>query len=361
MPAPIENVVNMRLINAEIPNSASLYSKKQQNNAFRITLFNGKEPELNEHGEETGHIVSFPAEGKILDVILPDGSPSFEILINVINNILDAQRNSFSFLRCDIDTVSGTFFFRFKTLLECIKWNSVYYWNTTGTAPYPPDNNKPTTNFNMPSTTSSGLSEYNVLKRIYLGSNLADMRNITSETPPSGIDGQIGSVKPLTYAIDFNPSNISILRTIGWSLGFRREVGIKKTFDDEFLRGHILYNGYYSANIPYSDAEFDYIFLYVNEFAGNYNDTLMAALENSYLAKSILARIQIKSGFYHVDFDDSAGEDSILNKKRIYFGPVNIEKLHIRILNKFGELAELSDVNYSLTFQFETLYSSIRN
>jgi len=52
---------------------------------------------------------------------------------------------------------------------------------------------------------------------------------------------------------------------------------------------------------------------------------------------------------------------SVLEKKRDYFGPVNIEKLHIKILNKFGELAELVNTNYSLTFQFETLYSSIRN
>ena len=48
-------------------------------------------------------------------------------------------------------------------------------------------------------------------------------------------------------------------------------------------------------------------------------------------------------------------------KKRDYFGPVNIEKLHIKILNKFGELADNVNTNYSLTFQFETLYSSIRN
>ena len=33
----------------------------------------------------------------------------------------------------------------------------------------------------------------------------------------------------------------------------------------------------------------------------------------------------------------------------------------VKILNKFGELAEIVNTNYSLTFQFETLYSSIRN
>ena len=122
----------------------------------------------------------------------------------------------------------------------------------------------------------------------------------------------------------------------------------------------MLLNGVFSANVPYGDGEADYNYVYVNEFVGNYNDTLLASLEKSYLAKSILARLQISSSFFHVQFTTSNGI-SVLEKQRDYFGPVNIEKLHIKIINKFGEVSDNINVNYSLTFQFEKLYSSIRN
>jgi hypothetical protein len=388
LPVPIENVISMKLINAEIPNSAPLYSEEKHNNKLVITMFGGKEPGLND-----SDLIPFPTTGKTLTIVLPDGSPGFSSMIGLINNVLDSQRNSFSFLKCGIDSISGNIFFRFKLLSECITWNSLYYSDSTGQTSFPPDNKKPTAKFKMPSLIGK-TPEYNALKWVYLGSTSAENKNVphfelsgnieVGSTSPSY---NLGSTEPLTYMINFNPSNINVIKTLGWSLGFRSskkfehdkscKLSLKKlaeqnscntmdykknkiSYEDFFERGHIIYNGYYSANAPYGDAEPDFLFLYVNEFVGNYNDTLLASLENSYLAKSILARIQIKSSFYSVDFISSEN-DLILNKTRNYFGPVNLKKLHIRLLNKFGEISNNNNANYSVTFQFETLYSSIRN
>jgi hypothetical protein len=364
LPVPIENAINMKLLSAEIPNSQPLYSDNQQNNKFIITMLNGKEPEKDNSGNETGNLINFPPQGKKLEITLPDGSPSFTTLVGYIQNILNAQRNSFSLLQFSIDNITGSLFFRFKTLAECISWNGSYYYNINdgGASVFPPDNKPPTAYFKLPTTTTlTGVSEYNVLKRVYLGSEIANERNISSET--GGGDNQeiLVGLKPITYSIEFNPSKINVKKTIGWSFGFRYSSIQNITFDNTFQRGHLLFNGYYSGNVPYGDSEPDYNYIYVNEFAGNYNDTLIGNLENNYLAKSILARLQIDTAFYGVQFENSNGDNSILEKKRDYFGPVNIEKLHIRILNKFGENAQNINVNYSLTFQFDTLYSSIRN
>lgn len=361
LPIPIENVISMKLLSAEIPNSQPLYSEKYQNNKFTIKMLNGKEPELDSNGNETGNLIDFPPEGKELTINLVDGSPSFGTLVNYIQQILDGQRNSFSLLQFGIDNITGMIFFRFKTLSECISWNGSYFFNGTGQSVFPPDNKPPTAAFSMPSVTLTNIPEYNVLKRIYLGSNIADSRNIISESGGAVNQEALVNSDPITYTFNFNPYNFNQLRSIGWSLGFRYKNIPLITYDNLFQRGHITFNGYFSGNVPYGDAEPDYNYIYVNEFAGSYNDTLLASLENTFLAKSILARLQVDAAFYGVQFENSNGDISILEKKRDYFGPVNIEKLHIKILNKFGEVADNVNVNYSITFQFETLYSSIRN
>ena len=60
-----------------------------------------------------------------------------------------------------------------------------------------------------------------------------------------------------------------------------------------------------------------------------------------------------------VEFVENAG--TFLEKTRDYFGPVNIKKLHFKLINKFGGLIDLMNSNFSLTLEFEKLYSSVRN
>ena len=118
---------------------------------------------------------------------------------------------------------------------------------------------------------------------------------------------------------------------------------------------------YYQGNTPYSDAESDYMFLYVDDFVGNYNDNLSSILsDNNFFSKSLLARMKVSANFYDVEFHENH-LINILEKTRDYFGPVNIKKLHIKLINKFGDLVNLTNSNYSLTLQFEKLYSSVRN
>jgi hypothetical protein len=392
LPVPIENVINMKLLSAEIPNSQPLYSEKAQNNKFVIKMFNGWTTDYDPNTTPPSDTIltAFPAEGKELTITFPNGSPSFGTLISYINGVLNSQRNSFSFLQAAINPITGLVFFRFKTLTECVSWNITYYFNPAlgGQPPAPPDNIPPTSVFKMPTiNTTSNRYEHNYLKRIYMGTTAAAaaVPPVVAElpvTPPfPALPPNLEQSDPLSYSVDFNPSKISIKRSLGWSLGFRNKkydgacqpkastlitnttIVPTITYLNTYKYGPIEYLGFYSGNVPYGDAESDYNYIYVNEFTGNYNDTLLASLEKTYLAKSILARLQINTGFYDVQFTDSnqGNTDTILGKQRDYFGPVNIEKLHIKIIDKFGVVSDNINVNYSLTFQFETLYSSIRN
>jgi hypothetical protein len=322
LPNPIENVISMKLIAAEIPNSFPLYSETQGNNKLIITM---------------------TTDGGYLDpltIVLIDGSPSFSTLIKYINNILDAQRNEYSYLKCGVDNISGKFFFRFKTLNEMFAW-SIRYYSIDGTI-NPPDNKPPTKNtimnFNRGYTDISNNYDNTTFQH-----NAWDM-----------------SLNNIKYNIDFNPNKQQLIKSLGWALGFREPVTDLIGINNTLKRGYIEYNGYLESNKPYSDAECDYSFLYINDFVGNYNDNLSASLnDNHFFSKSLMARMKISSNFYSVDFHEAS--INILEKTREYFGPVNIKKLHIKLIDKFGILGNLNNSNYSLTLQFEKLYSSIRN
>jgi len=321
LPNPIENVISMKLIAAEIPNAFPLYSEAQRNNTLIITVLNGVSS-LNP-----------------LSIVFPDGSPSFLYLVKYINNMLDTQRNEYSYLICGIDNISGKFFFRFKTLIEMAAWSMSYY-SYNGRV-NPPDNKPPTKNL---------LMEFD---RGYI-----DISNSNTDTHQH--TAWDVSLNGISYVIDFNPDKQELIKSLGWALGFREPRTDVIGINDTYQRGYIEYKGYFEGNAPYADAESDYLFLYVDDFVGNYNDNLSSSLsDNNFFSKSLMARMKISSSFYSVEFHESS--INILEKTREYFGPVNIKKLHIKLIDKFGRLGELFNSNYSLTLQFEKLYSSIRN
>ena len=47
-----------------------------------------------------------------------------------------------------------------------------------------------------------------------------------------------------------------------------------------------------------------------------------------------------------------------LTKTRKYNGPVTIKKLHIKVLDKFGTIIDLNNMDFSFTIELELLYES---
>ena len=50
--------------------------------------------------------------------------------------------------------------------------------------------------------------------------------------------------------------------------------------------------------------------------------------------------------------------NNALTKTRKYNGPVNIARLNIKILDKFGNIIDLNCMDYILTIEMEILYES---
>ena len=76
--------------------------------------------------------------------------------------------------------------------------------------------------------------------------------------------------------------------------------------------------------------------------------------ENSILIENVIAKIPLKNNNYFFIFN----ENNSSKKTRLYNGPVNINKLNIKLIDKFGKIIYLNNMDISLTLEFEILYES---
>ena len=90
-----------------------------------------------------------------------------------------------------------------------------------------------------------------------------------------------------------------------------------------------------------------YFLLSINDFQKHNTRSFLSPLQDGSLPNSnILAKVYSACG----------GECCIENQERIYFGPTNISRLHIQLLDEFGRIVDLNNGDYSFTLELEILY-----
>ena len=129
------------------------------------------------------------------------------------------------------------------------------------------------------------------------------------------------------------------MKSLGWMLGFRRRS----------YKGQQSYTGEGTVDL----AGCKYIFLCINDFKNTTQDVCTILYENSFLRKHILARIPMREGKGAVLFDDASDK---ITKKRHYFGPVNIDKLHVQLIDEYGMEIDMNSNDYSFALEFDILY-----
>jgi len=126
---------------------------------------------------------------------------------------------------------------------------------------------------------------------------------------------------------------------LGWLLGFR--------------------NGSYSGNNNYvgegivSLAGQRYLYLVVDDYNNNVTNGFYSAFNASILNKNILARISFQPN----NFGSIAQNNlSLITTPRQYFGPVDIQKLKIQLLDEYGRVIEMNNMDYSFCLTFTSVY-----
>jgi len=125
----------------------------------------------------------------------------------------------------------------------------------------------------------------------------------------------------------------------GWTMGFR--------------------NGIYTNNLNYvSEGLADvtglrYLYLVVDDHNNNVNNGFYSAFNSSLLNNNILARISLQSNFFNVLM---ANNLNIVTNPREYFGPVNLHSLNIQLLDEYGRIIELNNMDFSFCLTLVTAY-----
>ena len=68
-----------------------------------------------------------------------------------------------------------------------------------------------------------------------------------------------------------------------------------------------------------------------------------------------LAAEQADVGVYQISSDP--GLTTQMNRTREYFGPVDIQRLHIALYDEYGRIIDLNNMDWSFTLAFEQLYN----
>jgi hypothetical protein len=103
-----------------------------------------------------------------------------------------------------------------------------------------------------------------------------------------------------------------------------------------------------------------YAFISIDDGQKNTGTSLISAFSRSTMDKNIISRFNIAHAMddaacYKPSSD--AGLSNQLNRTRDYFGPVDIQRLHIRILDEYGRILDLNHMDWSMTLTFDSMYS----
>ena len=155
------------------------------------------------------------------------------------------------------------------------------------------------------------------------------------------VEGIVDSIELNFQADRFgeDDKNTPLPLKFGWFLGFR--------------------NGIYVGNTNYvSEGIVDligsrYLYLVVDDYNNNVNNGFYSAFNSSILNKNILARISLQSNRYNILEQTNL---NIVTNPREYFGPINLQTMNIQLLDEYGRIVNLNNMDFSFCLTLTISY-----
>lgn len=134
---------------------------------------------------------------------------------------------------------------------------------------------------------------------------------------------------------------------LGWQLGFREASYSISTDTPAISESVCLISG------PRN------MFVSVEDGVKNYGGNLVVAFTESIMQEPVITRINLTQTMndervYKIAAD--IGLETQLNRVREYFGPVTISKLKFKLLDEYGRIISLNNMDWSIVLVFEKLY-----
>ena len=293
LPDPIEKVVSIRISAMELPNVWRSFSDIDRTNEFKITLYNFYQLNL-----ETSSM-DFILEREFV-IKIPSGNYTSLNFENMMNAYFLNIGKGLEYLVCNIDQITTKTTFR------------AFSYTDDGT----------------------NLDQFDPTNTIYYSPSF---------------------YFTLDFSLDDN--SIPIYKKTGWMLGFKKEkytVDISNQYVAVGLPNLnnqlITYYAYIDSESSYGSSVYPYVYLDIDEFQqNNRNDSLYHFIgSNLQFTNNVLARISVSSSQNTIIIDN--GSDTVF-KKRNYIGPITIDKLHIKLLNRFGDVINLLGNDFSFILE----------
>ena len=150
--------------------------------------------------------------------------------------------------------------------------------------------------------------------------------------------------------VQIDPATNMQLR-LGWQLGFRAS-----TYSVDLTT-----NGGEGicSEAPCHITGPRYGLLSINDHQRNASSSFTVAFGESSLDTNIISRINLApavSGDGVFQSIDAPGLSTSLNRTREYFGPVDIQRLDVRLLDEYGRVIDLNGTDWSFSLAFEKMY-----
>jgi len=293
LPEPINKVVSMKISAIEFPNNWYAFSEEEHSNEFTITIYNCPTP------PDITDISYSPVMEQVIKI--PEGNYRSDLFASCLNNMFSNMRFGLEYIYADVNEIDTRVYLRTKDI---------------GDDP----------------------------RNVYLNSNLPDNFYFTVD-----------------FRVKSDP-NRPLFRNAGWMMGFRQPFYEVRRRDDPVFSFHNgqfsaqLYNWYLRSETSYGSGIQNYLYLEIDDFNCNYttNTFYASTMNDTYLGNNIMGRITVSSGINTII---TATSSDRLFKLREYFGPVKLERLHIRLLNRYGEPVPNNGNDFSFMLELEVLYS----
>ena len=152
-----------------------------------------------------------------------------------------------------------------------------------------------------------------------------------------------------SHIIDASDAKISKYYNVNTAVDYRQRMGWMLGFRESLYTGSTSY---------ISEGQLDiigprYVYLVVNDFNTSSNVNFFSNNETNLLTDNILGRISLKTYAFSVQ---SQNDFAVYGEPRYFFGPVNIDKIQVRIIDEFGRIINLNGMDFSFTIQMTVKY-----
>ena len=300
LPDKEQKVVSIKLVSLELPIMWYTISEKNKSNTFKLKTYN---------------ITGIPDKTHIIE--MPSGNYMASDFGVALTNYMLNKGGGLQYIVCNVNPITTKTVFRARDSSnggDCIYDVNAEYYSP------------------------------NFYFTIDFGENISTNCNVIPNT------------KKMNQKINKNRYNQYCL---GSFMGFTKQyytVKRENTYIDYVHDGNNIleFECYLESESSYGNGRNNYIFISIDDYNKNYiSESIIASSENHYLGTNILGRISINESFSSVMMNTAS--DKIF-KQRDYMGPVNLNKFHIKLLDKYGNVIDINNNDISLALELTLLY-----